>query len=49
MEALRVNLEVSSWNVGTRTLAIATVVSVLLISMHMEGLFSFGAVRPETL
>jgi hypothetical protein len=49
MEALRINLDVSSWNVGTRTLAIGAVVSVFLVSMYMEGLFSFVGVRPETL
>lgn len=49
MEALRVNLDITSWNVSTRALAIGAVVSVFLISMYMEGLFSFGGVRPETL
>jgi hypothetical protein len=49
MEALRVNLDISSWNVGTRALAIGAVVTAFLISMHMVGLFSFGSVRPETL
>ena len=49
MEALRVNLDITSWNVGTRALAIGAVVSVFLVSMYMEGLFSFDDVRPETL
>lgn len=49
MEALRVNLDISSWNVGTRVLAIGAVLTAFLISMHMVGLFSFGTVRPETL
>ena len=49
MEALRVNLDISSWNVGIRALAIGAVVTAFLISMHMVGLFSFGSVRPETL
>jgi hypothetical protein len=49
MEALRVNLDITSWNVGTRALAIGAVVSVFLISMYMEGVFGFDDVRPETL
>lgn len=49
MEALRINLDVSNWNVGTRALAIVAVITAFLISMYMEGLFSFGGVRPETL
>ena len=49
MEALRVNLDITSWNVGTRALAIGAVVTAFLISMHMVGLFSFSTVSPETL
>ena len=49
MEALRINLDVSSWNVGTRALAIGAAVTAFLISMYILGLFSIGIVRPETL
>ena len=44
MEALRVKWDVSSWNVGTRTLAIGAVVTAFLISLQMEELFSFTAI-----
>ena len=51
MEALRVNLDVSSWNVGTRTLAIGGAIAAFLISMHSElpELFSPSDSRPETI
>jgi len=49
VEALRINLDVSSWNVGTRALAIGAAVTAFLISMYILGLFSIGIVRPETL
>lgn len=49
MAALRVNLDVSSWNIGTRSLAIGIAVFILLYSMYSNDQFNYDPIRPEAL